>query len=267
MITHARHIQCEESVMQTHRGSGSRGFALLNLPPPSNTHTHTLCMWKGGPVLGTLQGQPSLSSLENEWTDADRGQEKKGRKNEERKEKRSTHRHAPRSHSTSQQKGTESLTHSAVLCWRWGSDSHGRWEAVPVSDARPQADHRCSVAVKECGQSTFFPRFVSERGTTSAHPPLHTRSQPPSLSISLSHYMPLSLSLIVCDGNAIAVCVWVCACVCARVCVSVWSGEACIVQAEADWRGESSYCITLCFPSHPYSARAPALCCILQRGT
>lgn len=128
-------------------------------------------------------------------------------------------------HSTSQQKGTEFLTHSAVACWRWGSDSHGRREAGPVSDARLQADHRSSAAVKECGQSTFFPRFVSERGTTSAHPPLHTRSQPPSLSCTLSLNFPLSLSLIVCDGNAIAMC-RVCMCV---LCVYVYVSE-CLKQ-------------------------------------
>ncbi len=197
----------------------------------------------------------------NEETPTEDGK-RKGRKKERRKAKRSTHPHA---HSTSQQKGTESLTHSAVACWRFGSDSHGRRESGPVSDARLQADHRSSAAVKECGQSTFFPRFVSERGTTSAHPPLHTRSQPPSLSLALSPSISLSLFLWLCVMAVQLPCaVWECV----RVCVSeCWSREAWYCSGRGGLTGESSYCITLCFLSHPYSARAPAQCCILQRGT
>ncbi len=74
---YTQHIECEQSVMKTHRGSGSRGIVSLPPPPPPPPMPHTLCMWKGGPVLGTLQGQASLSFSQNEWRDANGGWEKK----------------------------------------------------------------------------------------------------------------------------------------------------------------------------------------------
>lgn len=44
---YTQHIECEQSVMQTHRGSGSRGIALLKPPHPQATHTHSACEKEG----------------------------------------------------------------------------------------------------------------------------------------------------------------------------------------------------------------------------
>lgn len=68
----------------------------------------------------------------------------------------------------------------------------------------------------------LFPQVrIREGDNVSASSPPYPQSAPVSLSLCLYHYIPLSLSLIVCDGNAIGVFVGicVCVCVCARVCL------------------------------------------------
>ncbi len=45
---YTQHIECEKSVMKTHRGSGSRGIVSLPPPPPPPLcHTHSACEKEG----------------------------------------------------------------------------------------------------------------------------------------------------------------------------------------------------------------------------